>query len=339
MSSFNKPVATFKPMSAFHFKFVKIPCDSHLPVEEITASKKGGLEADALRIHAEKYFKADSINMEAQKRATAIELHKQGIEESVINEVINNFGDKLGTSVEIIAICIAQPANDFRSVSAYCDGQSQFKDQSLTLPNKRANELLTLCGHVNPMINGDCFIGRSFDDESKEWERLDFIESDLRPESEWIKKTLKTNVGRNLSSYSTSGSMQSFMNQNKANNNTSTVDTLSNSSINLIPIEDKIWTYTQNDEEVEIRIQIPNEIKSKACNIKFSRKELTIDIKDFDGKCSLINDIFAKSVELCGNVVSSDCTYCLSSEKEGKFLTVVLAKADKSTWKDLFEKK
>jgi hypothetical protein len=338
MSSFNKPVATFKPMSAFHFKFVKIPCDSHKPVEEITASKKGGLEADALRIHAEKYFKADSINMEAQKLATATELQKQGIDPAVISQVINNFGDRLGTSVEIIAICIAQPENGFRSISAYCDGQSQFKDQSQILVNQRANELLTLCGHVNPMVNGDCFIGRSFDDESKEWERLDFIESDLRPESEWIKKTVKTNTGRNLSAYSTSGSMQSFMNQNKANNNTSTVDTLSNSSINITPMEDKLWTFTQNDEEVEVRIEIPNAIKSKACKISFLRKELTIDIKDFDGKCSLINDIFAKSVKLCGNIVPGDSTYCIASEKEGKFLTVILAKADKSNWKDLFKK-
>ncbi|RYH10028.1 hypothetical protein EON65_39735, partial [archaeon] len=201
----------------------------------------GGLQSDALRLHAEQQF-----------------------------------GGGGSGAVEIVSLLLPTPQNGFIGISMYCDQAGKTKELPL---NQRASSIASICHYHSP-IHGDVFFGRYHDDESMEWERLDFTSADLSSDAEWVQSAQRMNKNKNMASGTSSGMLQNLL---KANN-TSVVDEFAinpTSSSAQERSEDKYVHWSQTSEEVEVRVTLPltstpNPIKASDLAIKIKSKFLHI---------------------------------------------------------------
>lgn len=76
------------------FKYLFIPADINIKVDEREASKSGGLENDALRRGAEEDFQqsVEGMDQDAQNRATADALQEQGMDQARVSEIMSTIG-------------------------------------------------------------------------------------------------------------------------------------------------------------------------------------------------------------------------------------------------------
>jgi hypothetical protein len=100
-------------MASTSFTYVKIPINPEAPIEELSASKAGGLEKDELLKSVKSYF---------QQQAKADY-----------------------ASCEITALSVPLPGNDYRAASLYSSDYGVAFEE-----NHRATKLVTACGHTLP---------------------------------------------------------------------------------------------------------------------------------------------------------------------------------------------
>lgn len=334
------------------FKYVYIPSIESQPIRELSASKEGGLQGDYLRKHAEITFARDSNLIDRSKQMAGIMAHlgesSKDVDANMIKGLVDNHKDVAG-NVEIITLAIPTASNLFYSVSLYCDGNSSFKNGPNIIVNNRATNLLRQCGHKETVIIGDCFVGRTKDDERVEWERVDFTLADLNDSSsQWIKDAAKANAGKNLSSYSTSGSLNAMKNahslgsQSTSHSPSSTI-TVDNPSEESIQMQEKSYAWTQSDEEIELRMRIPNTLPAKQLEIKILSDRVIIDKKTKKGPDDVIENISTRFAaessdgSLLHRINASDSTWSIADERDGKVLTLNLSKTvSKKHWSRLF---
>lgn len=340
------------------FKYVYIPSIESQPMRELSASKEGGLQGDYLRKHAEITFARDSNLIDRSKQMAGIMAHlgesSKDVDANMIKDLVDNHKDVAG-NVEIITLAIPTASNLFYSVSLYCDGNSSFKNGPNIIVNNRATNLLRQCGHKDTVIIGDCFVGRTKDDERVEWERVDFTLLDLNDSSsQWIKDAAKANAGKNLSSYSTSGSLNAMKNANSIGSQstpalslspsiTGNTITLDNPSEESIQMQEKSYAWTQSDEEIELRMRIPSTLPAKQLEIKILPNRVIIDRKTKKGSDDdVIDTVSARfaaestSGSLLYRINASDSTWSIADEREGKVLTLNLSKTVSKHWPRLF---
>ena len=230
------------------FTYVKIPASEELPVEELGASKAGGLENDELVKQARAYFQAQSNGEHP--------------------------------SCDIMALSIPVPGNDYRAVSLY----SSDYQESLS-ENKRATALVTACGHslVAP-IRGDVFVGRAYDFEEAAWERDNFTKEDAEPTSEWCRKArIKGGGGGQGGNVST---LNNLVQQQMSVGNAPPQLIAPQNNRGLYgmdgapPVEEAWGTWTQTSEEIELKLAIPEHCKGKDCSITFQRMQISVAIQN-----------------------------------------------------------
>ena len=285
------------------FTYVKIPVSLESPIEEITASKSGGLDNDELIKQAKDYF------------------HKQGHTDH--------------PSCDIMALSIPLAGNNFRAVSLYANDNQESLHE-----NKRATSLVTACGHtlVSP-IRGDVFLGRAHDDESIEWERDNFTIQDANPTSDWcrVARSLGGGGGQGGKAMPSLNSLvqQQVLNMGRgASNGTSPPQVIAPPNHTATgalygmdgapPVEETWGSWIQTSDEIELKFVIPESCKGKDCKISFQRNQLSVSIQ---------NDIKLKG-PLFASIVPDECTYTIESTKNGsKELCITLTKAkEDSTW-------
>jgi hypothetical protein len=326
-------------MSDPSFKYVLIPADEAAAVVLLEASKKGGLENDALRVSAERAFTAD-ISHEQREAAVAKDLEAKGIDPSKVADFLSgNDGARMAGSVEIISLCLPNDANDFAAVSMYCDGNSSFRGGAQR-PNLRATALLRACGMEKMVVMGDAFMGRAKDDERVAWERLDFVESDLDLKSVWIRDTAKFNAGKDMGKYTTSGALQGL--------HATQQQQLQNIKARPPPaiVEKEFagdqYTWTQTEEEVEVRMVLPEGLLAKQLSVKITSAGLKISRKTgaaVEGLHAAFagEDAASAGAALFAPIIAADSTWSVAEEREGRILTASLAKGSSKTWKSLLK--
>jgi hypothetical protein len=314
------------------FACVKIPADEGAVVEELRLSKSGGLEKDALRQLAEETFDNDAkhgLDSSGQREAALAEMIKQGMSSERANEALDQLvsnrsaaggAARLGNSAEIVCVGLATAQNHYRGVSMYCDGNASFKP---SLPvNKRATKLAQAAGHGDRIVYGDAFFGRAHDDESCEWERVDFSLADAEPGAAWVREAAAHNTGRDMQKYTTSGSMQAYSQQMSGGG--------SSSGEGGAVQQEGSWT--QTNDEVEVRYRMPPGTTSKQLSVSFTRTTLHISRKDAVKLESVPEKMQQPGgVALYDEVVAGDSTWSLDAGE----LVVTLAKARPTRWPDL----
>lgn len=301
------------PSSSTTFTFVRIPADRNEPVEELTASKVGGLEHDELIKHVKEYFQ-----------------HQQ----SPIADY---------PSCDIMALSIPLAANGYQAVSLYSNNYGTV----ILKENTRATALVTACGHtLQRAILGDVFVGRAHDDERKEWERMDFTVSEADAKADWCRRARSSGGGGGQGGNHATTTASTLSNlvhqqlnvaagQGKAppkiiGGSGGGGDASTNSTLfgmeGAPPVTEDWGSWTQSQDEVELKISIPAGIKSKECQVVFKRQSIKVAV--------------AKEVKLdgalFGPVVPDDCTYTLENSvdgEDGRELCITLTKAqDGMTW-------
>jgi len=273
------------------FTYVKIPAESSEPVEELTASKAGGLEQDALVNNAKSYF---------QKQAGADYL-----------------------SCDITALSIPLAKNNYHAVSLYANDYGRDSRE-----NDRATQLVTACGHaIAEPIRGDVFVGRAHDNEEFEWGRLDFTIEDADPTADWCRLARSSGGGGGhggkASSLSNLVQQQLGTAQGKAPPQIVAPATTVGlyGSDGGVPVTESWGTWTQSNDEVELKLSIPSEAKSKDCKITFKPNKLTV----------AVNNETKVEGTLFGAVVPDECTYTIETVPGGRELCITLIKADEGT--------
>lgn len=328
------------------FRFCLIPADESKPIEEHTASKAGGLTDDAVRSQAEKRFSSARLNKSRQTQAMEEQMKEKGMSQTEIDKMLENYGDSLGASnVEIITLCLPTKDTGFHGVSLYCDGNSSFRDESANRLNIRATGLAASCGFKDMAIMGDCFIGRALDDERVEWERLDFTAAEISAGAEWVKMSARLNKGKNMSSWTTSGTLQKMANQQGP-------PSVSTAAPAAVPVVEEVdvatgFNFKEDDEDVEVRMKVPKEIPSKNLLVLIKPQGIVVGLKsvsktsgtEIDGVNKEFTCNGEAGAKLKGQVDTEESTWSVASERDGRWLTITLAKKSSAVWKTLFAKK
>mmetsp|Transcript_646 Transcript_646/g.1173 ORF Transcript_646/g.1173 Transcript_646/m.1173 type:complete len:231 (+) Transcript_646:221-913(+) len=209
-------------------------------------------------------------------------------------------------------------------------------------PYSRATELLVACGHNvttehSPStmsigaappggICGDAFVGRCHDDELADiWERVDFTIDDANPRAEWCDVARRPGGGGSSGGGVSSGggprSLSGLMNQNAI---TAGPGSGANAGNSFAEGKGDGYTWTQNDEEVELRFPVSSGTKAKYVKINFGRSKLKVIVA---GQ-TLLNG------SLGGVVAVDDSTFTIedANSSTGKELCVTLGKKEGNTW-------
>ena len=316
-------MSSFPPAT---FRCVFIPAENSSPLAEKEFSTSGGLTDDALRKAAEAYFARDAsrIDREAEQRVVGDALVKQGMDPSKVGELLGEGSPLAGLSakVEIIAVTCATEANEFIAVSMYCDGHSGLKPDCKS--NARATALVKACGHAID-IRGDCFIGRAFDDEREEWERRDFLIADMSIDAPWVLQAIAANAGKNLSGHRTSGIQQKLLGSGGSDGDSGS--------------EEGYLSFTESNDEIEVRFALPNECSAGQLNVVIGGSKLKVQLKNGE-KLPLVSPALQgeSGADLSGNVIKDESTWAVAQEGGQRVLTITLAKVEGSTiWKGLLK--
>jgi hypothetical protein len=183
------------------FKFVYIPCEQGLEMEEWSLRPKGQEdEIGCLTSHLQMWFGKRGLS-DAQKRVfkehVRMHLKRKNPAEKTEELLDNALGDPqiaemsdkiLGTeSVEIVTVLSPQSKFGYITISLYVDD----KGVARGLPvNHRATSLLeTVSTRAGPVL-GDAFVARMYDNEADEsggFRRLDLGLADISSSAGWIK--------------------------------------------------------------------------------------------------------------------------------------------------------
>jgi hypothetical protein len=279
------------------------------------------------------------------------------------------------TACEITCLTIPTPVNGQTAVSMYGDDTARTKN----LPyNQRATNLMMAAGHAFPQtsganvinddndgkqngIYGDVFVGRCIDDEVKDiWERIDILpeevggdgsEQKLLNNIEWCKVARKKGGGGGQGgkqAASLSNTLKNFskqqnqiqqqqqgsgnqIQQQQAITNTTTMEEEDNN--------DNKYTWTQTDDEIEIKFIVPNETKSKNVKVKFGNKSLKVSlvgITTLDD--SNDDDGILCDGELWDEIDIEGSTFTLQNENSNRELCISLEKSNNGqTWNYVIE--
>ena len=207
--------------------------------------------------------------------------------------------------------------------------------------HSRATELLVACGHnitsqptpTNSLsigapppggICGDAFVGRCHDDERADiWERVDFTEEDANPRAEWCDVARQQGGGGgggSLGGGAGAHSLSALMKQQ-----TLTDGGAAGGADSLHAGKGDGYTWSQNDEEVELRFPVSEGTKAKYVKVNFGTTKLKVAVS---GQTLLAG-------ELGGTVDVDDSTFTIedaSSGGSGKELCITLGKKEGNTW-------
>jgi hypothetical protein len=343
-------------MPSGNFTYVFIPANDSKPIEAVSGDKSGGLSDDALSKEAKQYF---FKNSDKGARAAALEnaspeqrkLLAQQLRDEVkaqvdkspyANQMLLLDDDALigimqtnqtSATCEITALTVPTPLNNHRAVSMYSDDNA--RTQNLAY-NRRATELLVACGHSissepSPSrvsigsappggICGDAFVGRCHDDEVGDiWERVDFTVEDANPRAEWCDVARQPGGGGGGGG-SAGGprSLSGLMNQNAG----AITDGGNNNGFDKG--EGDGYSWSQNDEEVELRFPVAAGTKAKYVKVHFARTTLKV----------IVAGQTLVSGELGGTAEVEDSTFTIEDVgSKGRELCVTICKKEEGrTW-------
>jgi hypothetical protein len=278
------------------FTYVKIPAIGSASIEELKASKAGGLEKDELVANAKAYFR-----------------DQQPASQRPDNPI-------LSPSCDIMALTIPMEGNGFQAVSLYASDTGV--DSTV---NERATKLVTACGHNLPdKIRGDVFVGRAEDNEVADvWERRDFTVEDADPTADWC-RTARSAGGGGGHGTSGASSLSGILQQQFSKNATAVQHATPVSQgmygMNGTAAVEEPWggKWTQHQEEVELKVTVPSNVKPK---IVFKRNQLLIVF----GNKEIKGDLF-------GAIVPDECTYTIEAMGDDqKEVCITLTKAEEGT--------
>lgn len=238
------------------FTFVFIPADENESLKELQGSKAGGLTNDFLLQHVKQHFTQQHPD----------------------------------SSVNITALTVPTKENHYQACSLYSIIPSTASFVEFPI-NPRANALLAACGHSggekSHAIHGDAFVGRALDDESIDWERLDFTAAEVDPAADWCRHARQVGGGGGAGRKAAA----SLVNLAQQMGHSCAPATIVPSSTADVPetsygldgsaaVTEPWGSWTQTAEEVELKLAVPKETMTKDCRVQFHRNRIAVAVQD-----------------------------------------------------------
>jgi len=289
--------------------FVKIPHDETQPLEELSATfpkswfeTRGDLLVDYLKpAFASKNGGKDVdlglFHHQAQKHLASNDAPGT-VSEAALAEVAKQ------ANVETFPLVHATPSNKFVSINMYLDEVGMLKRLPL---NKRAIAYAANAGfNPPPQFYGNIYLGRV--KTSPKVRNMSFkLGEDTSHDAEWIKKATMDNLEH-----------QTAMNQITGRNELQpSVD----GQDGVAKSEDG-YSWTQNDEEVEVVVPLSTDAVAKQIHVKFMPKSLKVTFR----KESKLE------IQLFDRVDSDGCTWTLEKTTGKRNLVITLEKASETSW-------
>ena len=248
---------------------------------------------------------------DAEKKQIADKIRKQYMGQDATSQQVMALSDdeiinllkiqesQSSASCEITCLTIPTPLNGHTAVSMYGDDHGRTRNRPF---NHRATNLMMACGHAFPPqtqgtgdgkpngIYGDVFVGRAIDDEARDiWERVDMTPAEVEGDPtkiQWCKIARRKGGGggQGGAAASLSKTLQNFQNQQQGGSvNTSATKTaaITNGETENDEEEEeegKNYTWTQTDDEVELKFVVPKETKAKNVKIKFGNRSVKVSL-------------------------------------------------------------
>ncbi len=316
-------------MSEFSFAF--IPESDAIPVQTLRASMSGGLENDQLQAYAKAHLKRDS-DTSARLDSIQKQMREAGTDVTKLDPQLLSSLHSMGTSLEIVSLQLPSPRNGYIGVSLYSDANAINKDFK---PNTRATRIVRACGHANLVVMGDCFLGRYYDNEEEEWLRRDFLGAEAAPDAQWVLSTAADNKGKNLSAYSSSGAMSASMNQMLGSNKGSIMNNPFSAMAEANVPEsapDDVVSWTDQGDEVEVKIKIDANVTSKQVKVEFSPSGVRVVSPALTPSELATSLSSSTGLELASRIVAGDSNWQLEGSGVNRKLTLTLSKAASGKW-------
>ena len=251
---------------------------------------------------AEKKQIADKIRQQYTGQDATSQQVKGMDDEEIIR--LLKIQESQSASCEITCLTIPTKLNGHTAVSMYGDDHGRTKNRPF---NQRATNLMLACGHAFPSHNndqggsgdgkpngmyGDMFVGRAIDDEAGDvWERVDMtpeeVDGDLN-KLQWCKIARKKGGGggQGGAAASLSKTLQNFQKQQgggrKSNSSAAIANGEATEKDNNGNEDDdddeKTYSWTQSNDEVELKFVVPKETKTKNVKIKFGNKSIKVSL-------------------------------------------------------------
>uniref|UniRef100_A0A7S1G3Z6 CS domain-containing protein n=1 Tax=Corethron hystrix TaxID=216773 RepID=A0A7S1G3Z6_9STRA len=315
------------------FRYVFIPCDPSISLEERTGDGSGGLASDKLLVEIKSYFASLSGPKGSPTPPSAASIRNHLISSgacriddlaSIPDDVLvgmSSAAESGPASCEITALTVPTSANNHRGVSMYT--LSDVSDS--TAFNSRATSLVVACGGApDARIHGDAFVSRYHDDENADiWVRVDISVDECNTSggnagtgAEWIMMARKKGGGGGTgTTRGTSGTMSNMLLGNKGGGNLMP-QVEDGRELTAIASDGSTYFWSQSsakesnendDATVEIKIPtLPKGTKSKYVKVNFGKKSIKVTIA---GQTLLVGS-------LGGEVVVDDCTYTIQDSTD-----------------------
>lgn len=329
------------------FTFVRIPADASQPIESHTAAKAGGLSNDALVKFAKSFFfettgaknrsqvlekaspeerKVLAQQVRTQLASSDMASRLQQMDDDMVLNLI--YKNQSQPSCDIAALTVPTSANKYQAVSMY--SAESAKEHGFPL-NHRATAIMTACGHATPNggVFGDVFVGRAKDNEATDiWERIDFTVQEADPKAEWCRIARGSGGGGGAGTTAASSlsnlvaqqqGMQIMDGSASAQQQADTSFGYNGAS----PVREAWGTWTQTNEEVELKIAVALGTKAKYCKVGFCRTNLKVTVS---GTVLIQGTTFDP-------IVADESTFTLQDEgPTGRELCITIIKTDPRKW-------
>jgi len=314
------------------FRYVFIPCDPALPLEERTGDSSGGLTDDKMIASAGEHFaslapppgpvqSAASIRKDliSSGQCTAADLA------SVPDDLLASAsagGALSGPRAEITALTVPTVSNGYKGVSMYTGATSEG-----ARINARASNLAGACGSASVAVAGDAFVSRYHDDEEGDvWLREDITAGECCDgDAEWIRTARKRGGGGGGgASRTTSGALSNMLSAGGGGQGgalpSPAADDGREQQAAAADGSAYFWSQTgpEGDDTVEIRVpDLPRGTKGKYVKVAFGARTVRATVA---GKTVI-------SGRTGGGVILDECTYLIQeAENNTKELCITLAK-------------
>jgi hypothetical protein len=178
--------------------------------------------------------------------------------------------DQEAGNVDIVAMTIPTAENEYHCCSMYA-ADLPGAEARLQV-NKRATQLVMACGHAQTSIRGTVFVGRACDDEQGDvWVRVDFTPSDAEPGAAWCFQARAQGGGGG-----SRGNLSTLSNIVGGHKLVAPQEEMF--GMNGTSVSESWGSWTQDDEQVELRFPIDAAIKTKDCKIKFGKQRVGISV-------------------------------------------------------------
>jgi len=305
------------------FSFVFIPVDVDTPLEEWDQEQPEGKEVECLTQRLQEYFRQTTTPNAASKEAVLAQLKANGVKipdgEGLSDDLVEAMaGMQL---VESIPLQSGNKDNGFVHVNLYCDDSGTAKG----LPNNpRASAISEQCG-VPRSVHGDVFVGRLIDDGNDLFTRLNFTLAEMSTDAEWMQRTKSVNLSKN-----TSEQIQQM--QQLAGPGASVVTPETHAAVIMdedVPVEEGSYTWTQDNDEVEIRVLCPACTKAKDVKCTIKSKSIALGIATLPNP-EVLQGNFSATVD------PDDTNWSIENSDGRRLVRVTIAKANAGqSWAEL----